>query len=118
MRGVSREIIVAQIYCTPVAMGNRLTDDRKLLIDTVNNYGNASKQGVTSIKREAEMTLIADTITEHYINIGIEQGLEQGEISGQLKNLKEMHDAGYIPDDVFHAKYVVLKRELDRLNGE
>lgn len=113
--GVDRADIIRAVFRHAHHMGNRLKDDHKLLIHYfVKAYSNVAPETVKHIKKETEMTFVATTISEHFVNIGEERGLEKGREEGLEKGiqaLQDLLDRGLITDEVYRTGVASLKKE-------
>jgi hypothetical protein len=87
-RGVDREELIKEIYRDVVNMKEELNNDRKLLIaQWIDAYSGINQGRLEQIKKEENMSYVATTISEHYINEGIIIGEGRGKLEGSLKTL-------------------------------
>ncbi len=85
-RGTDPEVLVRDIYQTVSKMKDQLTNEQLLLIEQfVSFYKKIPQQIFENIKKEAEMSYIATTISEHYKNEGKMEGKIEGKIEGEIK---------------------------------
>jgi len=111
-KGISREDMIRDIYRTVHEMRDQLSDDKLLLIDQfVNYYKKVPQKTVAQIKKEVNMSYIASTITEHYINIGEQRGL----IKGKLQNLTELYNKKIINHDTFIEMSTPIQEQLKKI---
>ena len=126
--GVDRESLVREIYQTVSRMENELTNEQKLLVDQwVQAYRKLPDKIVEKIKKEVNMSFVATTIKEHYINIGEARGELRGEargevrgeargvIKGKIENLEELHRFGIITSAQLAEMAAPLQRQLEEL---
>lgn len=98
---MDRSLLIEEIYLAKQAMKAELPQDIDFLIDQfVRSYGNLEPMRVQRIKEEAEMILIAPTITEHY--------QQMFELQGKIKNMTELFEEG----DLSEARYQELVNPL------
>jgi hypothetical protein len=119
-RDTEREMLVAEIYQTAEQMGDMLNNDRKLLIEQwVNSYHHLSLDSLERIKKEAKMSLVATTISEHIRNEGklegkIEGKLE-GKIEGQIQILDDLFLSGILNREQYESMVQPLRKQLQHI---
>jgi len=115
-RGTDRVALIQEIYKLAADLGDSLTNDQKLLLEQwVQAYGNVSPDTVTQIKQEVKMSLVATTITEHYYNEGILAGKEEGKLEGEIETLEKMYHFGVLTKSQFDTFIKPLQEQLRRL---
>ena len=117
-----REALIREIYQTVSRMDDELTNEQKLLVEQwVQAYRQVPETTVEKIKKEVNMSFVATTIKEHYINIGEARGETRGEargvIKGKIANLEELHRYGIITSTQLAEMTAPLKRQLEELQA-
>ena len=111
-RDTEREMLVAEIYQTAEQMGDMLNNDRKLLIEQwVNSYHHLSLDSLERIKKEAKMSLVATTISEHIRN----EGKLEGKIEGQIQILDDLFLSGILNREQYESMVQPLRKQLQHI---
>ena len=87
-----REQLTREIYRAAAEQKESLTNDQKLMIERfVVTYANLPETTVDKIKKEANMTFVASTITEHILHQGelIERARSQEQIKREVEGRKQ-----------------------------
>jgi len=94
-KGTDPENLVRDIYSTAAKLKQSLTNEQLLLIEQwVSAYKKIPAKKFEKIKKEVKMPAIATTIDEHFINIGIEQGMQKGIREGIREGIQKGKQEG------------------------
>ncbi len=112
-RECRREAIIEAIYRNGAAMGDRLSDEHKLLMEQwVGAYGGVPKAVVQSIKEKTHMGIVATTITEYYELIG-----EKHEIERTIESYHRLYQTGALAEPAYLQEVGKLQLRLAKLDA-
>ena len=106
-------------------MGERLTNDHKLLIKLfIDAYGAVEPKVIKKIEEDMNMTAMANTPTQYFIELGEERGEKRGEergekrgeLRGVINYLQGRKEAGLISELEFQTETAPLFEKLALLN--
>jgi hypothetical protein len=121
-RETDRGMLVAEIYQTVEQMGDALDNDKKLLVEQwVNAYNNLPPKSLEKIKKEAKMSFVATTISEHIRNEGkiegMTEGLAKGKLEGQIQILENLYVSGILNREQFEIMVQPLRKQLEEIQS-
>jgi len=127
-KGTDPEVLIRDIYQAVSKLKDQLTNDQLLLIEQfVSYYKKISNQTFEKIKEEANMSMIATTITEHYKNEGIikgkiegkiegiNEGIIKGKVEGEISLLEKLFQQAVLTKEQFEQMIAPLRKKYDEI---
>lgn len=100
-----RAALVLAVYKARTMMKQGLPDDIDLLIEQfIRAYSGLSRKQLQAIKEEAQMIMIAPTITEHY--------QEMFKLEGKIDNLTQLLEMGKLTEEEYQALVKPVQEHL------
>ena len=107
---VDSKALIYEIYKYLEDMKNELTNEEKLLAEQwVQAYKKVPKKSVEKIKQEVNMSFSATTITEHYVNMGRNEG--------KIEALEELYRFSFLSKEQMKKMIEPLKEQLQNLQS-
>ena len=111
---VGSKALIYEIYKYVEDTKNELTNEEKLLAEQwVQAYKKVPKKSVEKIKQEVNMSFSATTITEHYVNLG----RNEGKIEGKIEALEELYRFSLLSKKQMKKMIEPLKEQLQNLQS-
>ena len=102
--------LIYEIYKYLEDMKNELTNYEKLLAEQwVQAYKKVPDESVEKIKQEVNMSFSATTITEHYVNMGRNEG--------KIEALEELYRFSFLSKEQMEKMIEPLKEQLQNLQS-
>jgi len=107
---VDSKALIYEIYKYIEDTKNELTNEEKLLAEQwVQAYKKVPKKSVEKIKQEVNMSFSATTITEHYVNMGRNEG--------KIEALEELYRFSFLSKEQMEKMIEPLKEQLQNLQS-